>query len=129
MKKVLCLVDVSENDEILSKKPEKVYIRGTSINQIDSFMENTRKIHEETKTRKRINEAQYVRTLANFEEIEKMGFVHISEFDRLMEKKVLEVYNRVRIEFYYDFFVKRPIKKLGMRLFKRLGFHWLKNNL
>lgn len=115
--KVLAIVEIDEGGRIISRNPEKVYKQNADKLQIDKFFQNSENLRNQARNISQHSRDEELRLSAKFV---KMGFVHESELDKFLEKKVTEIYNRVGAEFYYDYYVKRPAKKLKFRLLAKL---------
>lgn len=126
--KVLALIEINQNGRILSAEPEKVFIENCELEKVEMFFQNTEKLHKQSKTLSTVQLNTKLRLDANFNEIANMGFVHVSELDKFLEKKIIEVENRVRAGFYWKR-LKLKVKKAGMWVIGKIGFRVYKESM
>lgn len=127
--KVLAIVEIDELGQIISHKPETVFMKNAETETVEAFFQNTEKIHEENRTLSIVKRNQRIRLTANFNEISSMGFVHISELDKYFEKKIIEIENRVKINIYWKRYVANPFRKMSFSLFGKIGALLLKTGI
>lgn len=126
--KVLALIEINQNGRILSAEPEKVFIENCELEKVEMFFQNTEKLRKQAKTLSTVQLNTKLRLDANFNEIASMGFVHVSELDKFLEKKIIEVENRVRAGFYWKR-LKLQVKKAGMWIVGKIGFRVYKESM
>lgn len=127
--KILAIVEIDENGQIISQKPEAVFMENAEIKTVEAFFKNTEKLHEEYRTLSTIKKNQMVRLNANFNEISQMGFVHRTELDKYLEKKLVELENRVKINIYWKRLVANPFRKMLFNVGGKFGAMALKFGL
>lgn len=127
MAKILALIEIDEKGFVLSKQPEEIYFTDVTDSQVKAVLTEARRLRKENKTLRTVSTNQNLRLDANFDEIVKMGFVHVSELDKFLEKKLIEIEHRISIRFYYKNYVKDPIKKHFMRIVGKVGGSFVKN--
>lgn len=126
--KVLALIEINQNGRILSAEPEKVFIENCELEKVETFFKNAEKLRKQSKTLSTVQRNTQLRLDANFNEIANMGFVHVSELDKFLEKKILEVENRVRAGFYWKR-LKLQVIKAGMWVIGKIGFRVYKESM
>ncbi|MFC0182492.1 hypothetical protein SAMN04515674_101455 [Pseudarcicella hirudinis] len=120
--KVLALVEIDPLTGIIVEKlPHKIYSENCSVERADSFFIQSIALKKAKSNLTEIERNQQIRLTANFEEIVKMGFIHHSEFEKVIEKKLIEIQNRITLRFYYDFWIKKPISKMRWRITAKVG--------
>ncbi|MDR6564944.1 MULTISPECIES: hypothetical protein [unclassified Arcicella] len=127
--KILAIVEIDEFGTIISEKPEAKFMENAEIKTVEAFFKNTEKLHEEYRTLSTIKKNNMVRLNANFNEISKMGFVHTSELDKYLEKKLVELENRVKINIYWKRLVANPFRKMLFSVGGKFGAMALKFGL
>lgn len=98
-KKVLALVELNESGEIISKVPELVAMDNTSKEAVLKFAEDAKeafKYQKERKDRK-----------ITFEEMRKLGFIHRSDLEPLMEAKYIEMETRMTVKYRYEKLIEK----------------------
>ena len=124
--KILCFAEVNENGRFVHGEPEKVYIENAELVKVESFFNNAQKLRNQAKTLSVVEHNKMIRMDANFHEISAMGFVHVSELDKFLEKKIIEIENRVTMGIYWKkvkMFAKKIITgvmfKIGVQVYKQ----------
>lgn len=125
--KILCFAEVNENGRFIHGEPEKVYIENAELAKVETFFNNAQKLRNQAKTLSVIEQNKVIRMDANFNEIAAMGFVHVSELDKFLEKKIIEIENRVTIGFYWKK-LKSKVKKAGMWVIGKIGYQVYKQS-
>ena len=125
--KVLCFAELNENGRFVHGEPEKVYIENAELAKVEKFFDNTQKLRNQAKTLSVVQQNKVIRMDANFHEISEMGFVHVSELDKFLEKKIIEIENRVTIGFYWKR-LKLQAKKAGMWVVGKIGYQVYKES-
>lgn len=123
--KVLAIVEINENGRILSAEPEKVFMQNVELEKVETFFNNAQKLRNQSKNLSVMQRNTQLRLDANFDEIAKMGFVHVSELDKFLEKKITEIENRLTIGFYWKK-MKSKAQKASMWVFGKVGYHVFK---
>lgn len=125
--KILCFAEVNENGRFVHGEPEKVYIENAELVKVESFFNNAQKLRNQAKTLSVVEQNKVIRMDANFHEISAMGFVHVSELDKFLEKKIVEIENRITIGFYWKR-LKAFFKRKSMWVFGRIGYNVYKES-
>lgn len=118
--KVLCFAELNENGRFVHGEPEKVYIENAELAKVEKFFDNTKKLRNQAKTLSVVQQNRVIRMDANFHEIAEMGFVHVSELDKFLEKKIIEIENRVTIGIYWKK-AKLKVKRVLMLIGAKIG--------
>lgn len=116
---VLALVTLNESGEIMSKTPELIAMDNTNKEAVLKFAEDAKEAFKYQN--KRLDRKR------NFEEVKSLGFVHISELDRLMAEKYIEMEARITIKYRWEKFVNgtwakvwKQVGKLGFSIYNKM---------
>lgn len=118
---ILALIDDKTGETI------KVYGRNTTLEITDLYFEKCGKLMSKQRKQSEIDRNNELRYFANLDEIVKMGFVQRSEIEKIIERKLIEIENRVTLKLKFEYYVSRPIKKAFMKGLTFFGFKIIKN--
>lgn len=105
----------------------KVYGKNTSVLITDDYFNQASKLMSNQRKQSVITRNQELRHFANLDEIIKMGFVQRSEIESIIERKLIEIENRVTLKVKIEYYVTRPLKKAFFKGLTFFGFKILKN--
>lgn len=126
--KVLAVVEIDDlTGEIKSELPEQIFSENCSAERAESFFKKVLELQRFKGNLHEIELNQKMRISANFEEIVQMGFVHRSEFEKIIEKKLLEIQQRITLKFYWDYYIMRPFKKAYWGIGLKIGPKMIKS--
>jgi hypothetical protein len=118
---ILALIDENTGETI------KVYGKNTTLEITDSYFSECSKLMSKQRKKSVIDRNNELRYFANLDEIIKMGFIQRSEIETIIERKLIEIENRVTLKLKFEYYVSRPIKKAFMKGLTFFGFKIMKN--
>lgn len=118
---ILALIDEITGETV------KVYGRKTTVEITDSYFKECGKLLNKQRKQSVIERNQQLRQLANYNEIIEMGFVQRSEIESIIERKLIEIENRVTLKVKFEYYVTRPIKKRFLKIVTFFGFKIMKD--